>query len=523
MASVLVSGASLFAAAQQPVPPIEIITTTEAYDPIRYESAFIIAEAWEQLGFEVIVRPTEFNTALARFYDEQDFDAAVLGWSGRVDRLDPQHFLTTLDSRQSTLGSNNAGSYNNPEYDALIDAQEREFDTEKRRELVFQLQELSAPDAPLVILFHRDEVVVYNNTKVDNLVSMAGEALYNEWTPMQAVPLTDNRFLTIGSPQEPDNLNPVSSTSVWGWKWMRMYYDKLVRLSPDIEPLPWMAESITALDDHTVEVVLRDGQTWHDGEAVTAADVKFTYDYYQAQDYGYFRAFLTSIESVDITGDNTLQFNLSEPFAPLVTVTFSQIPILPMHIWQDIEVAADLTPANTPVIGSGPFMFDRYDRGEFMRLVKNPNHFAADDIAVDGVEMIIYADAEGVFTGMQTGEIDFTAWRLEPGQIPLAENDDTLTVVSVPDFGYYHMTYNLKRAPFDDRAARRALSRAVDQERLVNVLLDGRGEIGSSVVAPVNAFWHNPFVETFDYDLDEARAELEAAGYTWDANGRILR
>jgi peptide/nickel transport system substrate-binding protein len=186
-------------------------------------------------------------------------------------------------------------------------------------------------------------------------------------------------------------------------------------------------------------------------------------------------------------------------------------------------VAADLTPANTPVIGSGPFMFDRYDRGEFMRLVKNPSHFAADGIAIDGVEMIIYADAEGVFTGMQTGEIDFTAWRLEPGQIPLAENDDTLTVVSVPDFGYYHMTYNLKRAPFDDRAARRALSRAVDQERLVNVLLDARGEIGSSVVAPVNAFWHNPFVETFDYDLDEARAELEAAGYTWDANGRILR
>lgn len=523
MLAATLGAGSLFAAAQEPVPPIEVITTTEAYDPIRYESAFIIAEAWEELGFEVIVKPTEFNTALARFYDEQDFDAAVLGWSGRVDRLDPQHFLTTLDSRQSALGSNNPGHYNNPEYDALIDAQEREFDTEERRDLVFQLQEISAPDAPLVVLFHRDEVVAYNHDTVDNLVAMAGEALYNEWTPMQAVPLTDNKSLRIGSPQEPDNLNPVNSTSVWGWKWMRMYYDKLVRLSPEIEPLPWMAESITAIDDHTVEVVLREGQTWHDGESVTAEDVKFTYDYYQEQDYGYFRAFLTSIESVDISGDNTLQFNLSEPFAPLVTVTFSQIPILPMHIWKDIDVAADLTPANTPTVGSGPFMFDRYDRGEFMRLVKNPDHFAADDIAVEAVEMTIYADAEGVFTGIQTGEIDFTAWRLEPGQIPLAESEDNLTVVSVPDFGYYHLTYNLQRAPFDDRAARRALTYAVNQERLVNVLLDGRGEIGSSVVAPVNAFWHNPFTETFDYDLDKARAELEEAGYTWDADGRILR
>src|SRR5690625_822615 len=95
------------AAAQEPVPPIEMLTTTEAYDPIRYESAFIVADAWTQLGFEVNVRPTEFNTLLARFYDEQDFDAAVVGWSGRVDRLDPPHYLATLDSRQSPLAANN--------------------------------------------------------------------------------------------------------------------------------------------------------------------------------------------------------------------------------------------------------------------------------------------------------------------------------------------------------------------------------------------------------------------------------
>ncbi len=516
-------GLASFVSAQTLVPPINIITTTEAYDPIRYEAAFIIADAWRELGFEVNVQPTEFNTALARFYDEQDFDAAVLGWSGRVDRLDPQHFLATLDSRQSSLGSNNPGGYNNPEYDALFDAQSQEFDAERRQELVHKMQEVAAPDAPLVVLFHRDEVVAYVEGKFSDYVTMAGEALYNEWTPMRVQPLTDDRILTIGAPQEPDNLNPVSSTSVWGWKWMRMYYDKLVRLSPEIEPIPWMAETINAVDEVTVDVTLRDGLKWHDGEPVTAADVKFTYDYYQAQDYGYFRAFLTTIESVDLIDDKTVRFNLSDPFAPLVTVTFSQIPILPAHIWSDIDVAADLTPANTPMVGSGPFMFDRYDRGEFMSLKTNPDHFAYGDIGIDGVEMIIYADAEGVFTGLQTGEIDFTAWRLEPGQIPLAEGDANLTVVSVPDFGYYHMTYNLRRAPFDDVAARRAMTRAVDQDRLVNVLLDGRGEIGSSVVAPVNAFWHNPFIERFDYDLDAARAELEAAGYSWNAEGKIQR
>lgn len=520
----IVAAALLFGAAQaqEPIPTIEILTTTEAYDPIRYESAFIIAEAWRQLGFDVIVRPQEFSTLLQRFYDEQNFDVTILGWSGRVDRLDPQHFLSTLDSRQTSLGSNNPGGYENPAYDALFDAQSREFDANARRALVHEMQEIAAPDAPLVILYHRDEVIAYNATRWTDMVTMAGEGLYNEWTPLRATPLTDDRVLTIGSPQEPDNVNPLASTSVWGWKWIRMYYDKLVRLSPEIEPLPWAAESITAVDDVTIDVTLRPGMTFHDGMPVTAEDVKFTFDYYIEQDFGYFRAFVSRIASVEVTGPLGVRFNLSQPFAPFITVTLSQIPILPAHIWSGIDNPGDLNPDEIPTIGSGPFRFDRYDRGEYKRLTVYPEHFAAGDIQIEAMEMIVFADSEGVFTGMQTGQLDMTAWRMEPGQIPLAEANADLVVVGVPDFGYFHMTWNLRRAPFDDVAVRRALTMATDRQRMVDVLLDGRGEIGSSVVAPVNAFWHNPFIERFDYDLEAARAELEAAGYTWNAAGRIV-
>src|SRR5690625_3479457 len=117
---------------QERVPALALLTPTAAYDPIRYASAFIVAEAWRELGFEVNVRPTEFNTLLGQFYDEQDFDAAVVGWSGRVDRLDPQHFLATLDSRQSELGANNPGGYNNPEYDAPSAAPSRPRDIRAR-------------------------------------------------------------------------------------------------------------------------------------------------------------------------------------------------------------------------------------------------------------------------------------------------------------------------------------------------------------------------------------------------------
>lgn len=518
-----VAAVATTAVAQERLAPIEIYTTTQSYDPIRYESAYIIAAAWRDLGLEVDVRPMEFSTLLDRFYTEQDFDATVLGWSGRTDRLDPQFFLGTLDSRQAEPGANNPGGYTNAAYDVLFDAQSREFDIAARRDIVHEMQDLYKGDAPMAVLFHRDEVVAYNHTTFTNLNAMAGEGLYSEWVPMEARPLGERATLRIGGPQEPDNVNPLASTSVWGWKWMRMYYDRLVRLSPDVEPVPWAAASVDAVDDVTIDVTLRDGMTFHDGMPVTAEDVAFTFNYYMDSDYSYFNAYLAPLGSVEVTGDLSVRFNLTEPSAPFATISLSQIPILPKHLWEGIENPSELTPEQIPTVGSGPFVFERYDRGEFMSLTANDAHFYADNIAVDGVEFVIYADAEGVFTGLQTGQIDMTAWRMEPGQIPLAEGNENLTVVSVPDFGYFHITYNTRRAPFDDRAARRALTMAVDRERMVNVLLDGRGEVGGSVVAPVNAYWHNPFVERFVYDMDAARAELEAAGYSWDSDGRLQR
>lgn len=509
------------ALAAEKVPEIELVTTTEAYDPIRYEAAFLLADAWKKLGIDVNVRPMEFSTILQKYYEEQDFDAVILGWSGRVERLDPQHFLGTMHSEQTTLGGNNPGGYVNPEYDKLFEAQQAEFDLQKRRELVHKAQEIAAQDQPLDVLFYRDEVVAYNSSRFHNPVVMAGEAFYNEWTPYKIQPLTDKRILTIGTQQEPDTINPLASTSVWGWKFMRMIYDKLVRLSPNIEPVPSAAESFRNIDEKTVEIVLRKGMKFHDGKPVTVEDVKFSYDYYIAKDFPYFRPFFSVIDSTEIVGEDKVLFHLKTPFAPFITVTLAQIPILPKHLWEKIDQPDQLAPDAIPVVGSGPFVFDRYDRGQYKRILKFADHYMADQMQIDGIDYMIYADAEGVLTGLLTGKIDMTAWRMEPGQIPLAEQNPDISVVAVPDFGYYHITYNLRRAPFDDRNFRRAIAHAADKETIINVLLSGRGEPGSSVIAPVNGFWHNPDIELFPFDLEKARTILKEAGYSWDEAGKL--
>ena len=506
----------------EPLPTITLDTTTEGYDPIRYEGAFMIAEAWEELGFEVEVEPTEFGTLLERFYDEQDFQATILGWSGRVDRLDPHHFLGTLYGGHTDPGGNNPGGWVNDEFDELFRQQREEPEEDTRIEMVQEMQAIAAEEMPVNVLFYRDEVVAYNNEKFEGFVEMSGEAIYNEWTPYEVSPLTDDAMLTIGTPEEPDTINPLDSTSVWGWKFMRMYYDKLVRLSPEVEPEMWAAEAIDTPDDTTYEVTLRDGMTFHDGEAVTVDDIVFTFEYYIDNEFGYFMPFLDMIESVEAPDESTVVFNLSEPFGPFINVTLAQIPILPEHIWGDIDNPADLAPDEIPTVGSGPFQFDRFDAGEYKAMTVFADHWTAGDIEIEGIDYNIYADAEGVFTGLQTEEIDMTAWRLEPGQVPLAEDEDFLTVVNAPDFGYYHLTFNVREEPFDDVAVRQALSHAIDKDTIIDVLLDGRGEPGSSVVAPSNPTWHNPDITRYDYDMDRARELLEEAGYGWDADGRIV-
>jgi len=260
---------------------------------------------------------------------------------------------------------------------------------------------------------------------------------------------------------------------------------------------------------------------FHDGEPVTVEDVKFSYDYMVEQDFAYFRPFYDPLEEVIIIDDQTLHFVLKEPTSFFITVTLSQIPILPKHLWEDIEEANQLAPEDVPTVGSGPMKFDRYDRGEYKRLVKFEDYFKADEINIEAIDYIIYADAEGTYTGMVTGEADMTAWRLEPAQITLAEQEDHLEVVSVPDFGYYHMTYNLRLPALDDPAFRRAIAHSIPHETFINVLLDGRGERGTSIIAPVNTFWHNPDVPIFEYSLDTARMLLEQAGYWIDDAGRL--
>ena len=427
-----------------PIPPLTLLTTTEDYDPARYHAAYQVAQWWESLGLTVEVVPLEFNelsNAVRNHYPEdKHWDAFMMSWTGRVERGDPDMFIYSIShSSQAGVMGNNYYEYRNPAYDALAEAQRRVADPEIRRYVVHEAQEVLARDIPFVTLYYRHVVQAYRSDLWENIQTMTGEGLYHEWLPFHAdrvqheseTPLPFQ--MIIASNQEPDSLNPMTASTVWEWKLLRFIYDKLARVNQHFQPEPWAALEINQVDDLTVDVKLREDMDFHDGTPLKPEDVLFTFRYMKEHNISYFNAFLEPIDKVSLLRDGTIRFQLKEPYAPFVTMTLAQIPILPEHRWEHLlEEQGVKHPSQlqeVPLVGSGPLRFHSWEPGQVIRLDRYDDYFAARDIDMETLLYRLYPDTEEVFQAIVTGEAHMTGVNLEPAYIERAKASEQLTVV----------------------------------------------------------------------------------------------
>lgn len=509
------------------VPAMEFIQSLPEQNLVNYEMVNQFVEELQKLGVDASAVPTDFAVLIDTIYgDDMDYDGYVVGWSGRAERLDPDMFIHSINhSENAHPGGNNTNRYENPEFDAVADAQRSEMDPEKRRELVFEAQKILAEDVPHVTLYTRGVVQAYNKEKFEDFILLAGEGLFNEWTPINVKPLTDDKTLIVSSNVNLDTLNPLEANSVYEWRNLRLIYDKLVRLSPEIEPVPSAAEGWEIVDDTTIDVELKEGLKFHDGQPLTVEDVKYTYDIFLENEVAYFMSFLENIESVEIMDDNVVRFNLTEPTASFVTTTLTQIPLLPKHIWEQVD--DQIAFENKEPIGSGPFVFKNFRPGE--ELVTEANEDYHEEIFIDGYIFKIFGSPEGILTSLELEEVDMVSSDLVPAHIEAIKNNedgkyDHLELTEADDIGFFYIGFNAYREPFGNKDFRVAMAHLIDYDLAVDVLLDGYGTRGGGglTIVEANEYWHNPEVPIYDtFDPERAREILEEAGFTWDKDGKL--
>lgn len=321
---------------------------------------------------------------------------------------------------------------------------------------------------------------------------------------------------------EEATINPYTYVSGFpGWNLLMLQYDTLMQFDADGIPQPWLAESIEANDDLTEFVLtLADGVTWHDGEPLTASDVKFSFDYFIENATGRFSRDLAGVESVTVDGDLGVTVTLSAPDPAFDLVALADVPIIPEHVWADIENPAEATYDISTNIGSGPYMLVDYTEGQSYTFEANPDYFLGAP-TVDQLVVVVFADDAGALAAIRSGEVDVIFERISPEQIDLLDSQDPLEVVQGPEFTTQMINYDVTKAPFDDVAVRQAMDLAIDRQDIVDTVFLGSATVGSPGWIHPDKSVYNPEVAA-EHDVDAANALLEEAGYT-DSDGDGIR
>ncbi|MGH8906377.1 MAG: ABC transporter substrate-binding protein [Egibacteraceae bacterium] len=296
---------------------------------------------------------------------------------------------------------------------------------------------------------------------------------------------------------------------------VELVYDKLLAPSPYVaDPLPWLAERVEQVDPRTWDVQIRDGVTWHDGEPLTAEDVRFTFQYFVEAPTGRYTHHVSEvpeIADVALTGDRSLRFTCAYPCPELGPITFADLPIIPEHVWSG--VAEPATRADLP-IGSGPYRLVDYSPTSGYRFEANEAYFAGVP-RVGELIMPVIPDPSTAFTALRSGEIDAVARPLPPELTDSLGTDERLGVITVAPLQFDELRLNYQRPPFDDPQVRRGLSLAIDRQALLDTVLLGQGRVALQGYPHPDSPWTNPNLST-PYDPDEARRLLAGREISFD-------
>lgn len=351
-------------------------------------------------------------------------------------------------------------------------------------------------------------------------------------------PSTDKVVLKIGWQTDPDNLNPFIGTEESAYEVWTLNYQFLFGFSSSDEPTPDIAAEIPTYNNGDISadgkvwtVHIRPGLKWNDGQPLTAEDVAYTYNLIIKNQLYAFFSMLDGINEVKVVDPTTVQIICTRPKADMLRLW---VPILPEHIWgkMDAHEIQRVYRNKPPIVGSGPFKVVAFDKGNSLTLERNPYYFGKTP-AVDEIVFLDYSSADAMTQELKAGTID-AAHGIPPGQFPSLSKTKGIAAIAYNYLNWDYMCMNCYTGGKStgnpvllDPAFRKALNYAIDQQQLIKIAFQGHATPGVGIMSPNS--WTNPDYhwqpasdQLYGFDLEKAKAALEAAGYK-DGNGDGIR
>jgi peptide/nickel transport system substrate-binding protein len=346
-------------------------------------------------------------------------------------------------------------------------------------------------------------------------LALAGTSGASGWRPAvreamaQATPTAGGavNMGIVADVQSFDPPIPGDNMSIWT---MLNIYDQVLRVAKNGQEVePCLAESYDLSDDLlTYTFHLRPGVVFHDGTPLKASDVKYCLDRVAfAEDSGWLSLF-TAVESTEAPDDSTFVLHVKEPWAPML----ANMALFAASIYPEAAHAAQGPDLFEHPIGTGPFVFDSWQKGASIVIKKNPNYWIEGQPYLDEVTFSIVADANTRVVQLQGGDMDIAS-DAPFSQIDSLNADENIDVLVAPVGRVDYVAINHTRPPFDDVKVRQALNYAVDKEAIIQAVLYGKGQVAQSGL-PRMRFW-NEEIEPYPYDPEKAKqllSESSASG-----------
>jgi peptide/nickel transport system substrate-binding protein len=306
-----------------------------------------------------------------------------------------------------------------------------------------------------------------------------------------------------------------------------------------LQAAPGVAESWTQSDDGlTWTFNIRHGMTWQDGQPFTADDIAFTYNKTLDCELGNSLDYLVPsfTDSITATDPNTLVWKTKVPTSAPIRPPW--VYIAPEHLWGNAS-CSDINKApffenGKPMVGSGPFQLTDWNKGQDWTMTANPNYWGGAP-HISQFKVVLYDNSEAMVNALKQGEIDYTNLGSVDlfNQLQSEGGANGITTHVGPAVTFGQMSFNMcdptapDAAPYcaknpgtgspvlRDPQVRTAISWAIDRQTIVDKLLAGYGEVGTTVVPPFATFYHYQPTpdETIGFNIDTANQILDDAGY----------
>jgi peptide/nickel transport system substrate-binding protein len=344
---------------------------------------------------------------------------------------------------------------------------------------------------------------------------MVGAAVVALLGTMPALRQAEAAELRMAWAQDATGLDPHKQTAFPSLHLLELVYEPLVRLDADLKVTPAVADSWAFTDDgKTLTFKLNAKAKFHNGAAVTAADVKASYQrILDEKTAAATRANFLSISSIDTPDDKTVVFHLSQPDVPILTAMGDiNAAIAPASAIADGSIA-------TKAVGSGPFKLQEWSPNSKEVLVANAD-WAPGKPPLDGITITTVPDATAIVAGLRADRFDF-AQIADPLVATLIAKEPKLQLNRQPVLAYHVLQLNPSRKPMNELKVRQAISCAVDRKQIMDTASLGEGKITGPLTIPAYSTDPN---QLFCYKQDVARAKqlMSEAGFAGGFEATVI-